>query len=877
MAPLVSRLVALAALVLSVLAAGRASAEPSIKVQEAPAPAWVEAWTGEIPRGTQASNGLALELYDEQTRFVGGQRWAFTRVAMRVTNELGVTDVGQRRFEFRPPYQHLVLHRLEVRRDGLVLPRLDKASIEVLRREVDLDENVEDGARTAVVVVPDVRVGDVVYYEYSVVGSNPVLGGHAMDWWLLGRSMAVGAARYRVVADHALQFRQFAGAPEPVSRRAGALYEYALSQDRVAAVHGDDNVPNDYDVAPWIQFSDFQSWAAVAAWGRDLFRLPARPSPAIQRAAREIVGDAPAGPEQVRRVIRAVEERIRYLSLALAESSHRPAAPEQVLSRRFGDCKDKALLATALLRALGFQADVALANPDGGDSPAAMLPTSSAFNHAIVLATVDGLRYWLDPTRLYQRGRLDDMAVHDSRYVLVLAPDTDDLTAVPTPSDVRPDVTFDQHYVFDRFGGPTTLEIRATYRHRRAETLRAAHASSPENFDKAMRAQVLEAHPHATPIGDPEFTDRERENEIDLVHRYKLDKEWSVDAAGRTAITVVPVGFMPRVTDAKPDRKLPLAVECPLHVEHDIRVDAPGTITVQDPPIDEIAGGMNFRFRAENAGPTLHLRYGLTDVSHSVEAGELPAYRALLEKMQGVAAISLWKVDTGVASSRFGWLEAADAGWAIVLVLLVIVYHRKQPWLRRPNVAWRPELAARRGWLALLGIGVTIAPLRAAYSLAQYLLPARRDGFLALMTPGSSAYHPWFGALLGFELWYLSTLLFLYAYTAYAYWGLKRSFPVTFVSAQLLSIVCGGADAALAVLVLGKSTKWPELLSAVPFQIPWILYVLHSARVRATFLPEPDAITPRRRKRRRKKQREVDAPPALPEPVEAAPEDVSTG
>lgn len=782
---------------------------------------------------------MALELYDEQTRFVAGERWAFIRVALRVDNPLGATAAGQRRFEFTPPYQHLVLHRLEVHRGNRVIDQLSRASVQVLRREVDLDNDVENGRRTAVIMLPDVRVGDVVYYEYSVIGSNPVLGGHAMDWWLLGRSVAVGAARYRVVSDHPLALRRFAGAPEPVSRRVGGLYEYSLLQKDVSAVQDDDNVPADYDVAPWIQFSDFQSWAEVDAWGRKLFHLPKQPSPAVEQAAREISGDAQTDQERVRRVIHAVEERVRYLSLAIAQSSHRPAPPEEVLARRYGDCKDKSLLATALLRALGIDAHVALVNPESRSRPASMLPTIMAFDHAIVVVVLDGVRYWLDPTRLYQRGTLSDMVVDDELYALELAPGEDALIHVAAGFRRKPDVSVEQRYTFATFGGPTKLEIKAIYRHDRAEYLRAAHADSAADFAKSLRAQVLEAHPHAKPLGKLQYTDHADTNEIEVVHRYELEGEWTRRKGGRETLIVVPVGFMRRILQAKPDRRLPLALEYPLWVEHDVSVDTPGGIGVNDSPINRSVGGFKFGFKPEKDGTILHLHYGVIDSGPRIAESQLRAYRALVERASSAASIALWKVDTTGAKRELGWIELGATAWTFAFLTLLFFYHRAQPWLRRPNVPYQPELAGRQGWLMLMGFGVTVAPLARAGYLLKYLAPHNAKAFALMMSPGSSAYHPGFGILVAYELWYLVTLFLVSSYVAYLYWTKRRSFPLTFALVAVLMIAVGTGDSVAAELILGRSRQAANLVVLTPFLLMWAAYALQSRRVKATFLPAP--------------------------------------
>ena len=62
-------------------------------------------------------------------------------------------------------------------------------------------------------------------------------------------------------------------------------------------------------------------------------------------------------------------------------SAYVPTEGKQVLRERYGDCKDKAALLTALLAAVGIHSDMVLLSPrDHGLTP--YLP-SPRFNHAI--------------------------------------------------------------------------------------------------------------------------------------------------------------------------------------------------------------------------------------------------------------------------------------------------------------------------------------------------------------------------------------------------------------------------------------------------------------------------------------------------------------
>lgn len=88
--------------------------------------------------------------------------------------------------------------------------------------------------------------------------------------------------------------------------------------------------------------------------------------------------------------LRFVQGQIRYLGVEIGAGSHAPSAPAVVLQRRFGDCKDKSLLAVTMLRSLGIDAEPALVNTNARRGIAGWLATPSAFDHVIARAHVKG-------------------------------------------------------------------------------------------------------------------------------------------------------------------------------------------------------------------------------------------------------------------------------------------------------------------------------------------------------------------------------------------------------------------------------------------------------------------------------------------------------
>ena len=101
----------------------------------------------------------------------------------------------------------------------------------------------------------------------------------------------------------------------------------------------------------------------------------------------------------MRAVYGFVVTQVRYVGLEFGIHGYKPYRVDQVLQRRFGDCKDKASLMHALLAALGVDSRLVLLRMHRlgniPEAPASLAP----FNHAILY--VPALDRWLDGTAAY--------------------------------------------------------------------------------------------------------------------------------------------------------------------------------------------------------------------------------------------------------------------------------------------------------------------------------------------------------------------------------------------------------------------------------------------------------------------------------------------
>ncbi|MFX6296420.1 DUF3857 domain-containing protein, partial [Acinetobacter baumannii] len=77
---------------------------------------------------------------------------------------------------------------------------LKDARIELMRREQQLERQMIDGVRTALLVISDVRVGDIVDVAYTLEGENPIFEGRYASLFQLASDAPIGRFHLRIEA-----------------------------------------------------------------------------------------------------------------------------------------------------------------------------------------------------------------------------------------------------------------------------------------------------------------------------------------------------------------------------------------------------------------------------------------------------------------------------------------------------------------------------------------------------------------------------------------------------------------------------------------------------------------------------------------------------
>ena len=844
-----------------------------------PAPDWVRPLEPDAGRQAPegATGGADYLLTDLQVRNEPGRELAYSRYATRVLDASGLGQAANIEIVFDPAYQSLTLHAIDVIRDGRRLPRLQDAQVELLQREKELEARIFDGRVTAAVFLADVRVGDIVDYAFTVEGGNPVFGGAVFGGVYTRWSVPVAHDHNRLLLAPGLsvQARSANGAVEPRVRvLADGYREYTWEQRDVPGVPGEADVPGWFDDRPHIQWSQFRGWGEVVDWALPLYRVPPRLGDELEAEIAGIARQAGTPGERLLAALRFVQSEVRYLGVEVGINSHAPSPPDQVLARRFGDCKDKTVLLLAMLDRLGVPAAAALVHTERGRGNAGRLPMPTAFDHVLVRAEVDGRVFWVDPTRDLQPGGLDDIHQPDFGLALVVAPGSDALVPM-REAGWQPPVR-EVHLSFDAREGldaPVALEVRTVARGLAAEHLRAQLAAKgSQQLGKDYHAYYAGFYAGLSVAAPLAVEDDASRNRLTLVERYQVPAFWSEpDAqARRTAVVHAADLLGEMVLPGAGERRAPLAVKHPVDYLQvtDLRLPSDWPLEETVDVVEDPAFRHERRYQRLERGHRIRITDRYTSRADHVEASRVPEYLARLRQARANTGFELYW-DQPAAGGGSGGVDAWFNGivffvallWLCVVVAAGVLFFFFDPPPRRGPVD--PKLAGLGGWLVLPIIGLVLAPVAALLKMIEGIEAYAPATWHYLTTPGAEGYHPLWAPLLLAELCLNLALLVLPWLVLLLVFTRRRSAPVAYIGLVASSLLVQTALAFLLLAIPAESATmapgdWAALVRGWISAAIWVPYFLLSRRVRATFV-------------RGWRNERAPAPPPLPGAIMSAP------
>ncbi|PYQ29473.1 MAG: hypothetical protein DMF56_10930 [Acidobacteria bacterium] len=380
------------------------------------------------------------------------------RVIVRIVNDSAVDNWGQVNARWAPWYQDKPqIQARVVSKDGSVHMLDGSALVEAPAPEESLD--IFSDNRVIRAPLPAVGVGSVIEELITYKSKESLYDAASSDVFFFGGYQPVQRARMVIDAPSSLQLQfvnqsQIEPRKEEKDGRQHIVFEggpYASKDD------WEWDLPYDVSQLPWIGVSTAHSWGDLAKRYSEIVERQIADG-SLEKQLREAVGNTTDKREIVAKSLAFIQKHVRYAGVEVGESSVVPRAPQIVLANRYGDCKDKATLLVALLRAAKIDAHVALLRAGESFDVPHDLPGLGMFNHAIVVVDLPGGQLWVDPTDEYSRaGELPLM--DQGRLALVASLATTSLTTTPQLESTSNRISETRTFTIPEEGKATVVEV----------------------------------------------------------------------------------------------------------------------------------------------------------------------------------------------------------------------------------------------------------------------------------------------------------------------------------------------------------------------------------------------------------------------------------
>jgi tetratricopeptide (TPR) repeat protein len=631
-------------------------------------------------------DGMSVVVLTEEVAFsfdATGRRDIRYRLVYRVVTPSGAKNWASYDESWSPWYQEKPGMRARVvTPDGQALD-LDPATI-ADSPAGSSSSNIYTDRRVLRAPLPGVAVGAIVEEETVIHETRPVFDAGVVKYVFFGRGVPVQRVSLDVTYPKSLELRFLVRTKPPIEPKMteaeGAVRLHFETGPLEAMDFTESAMPPDRAGFSYLALATGGSWAKVATRYSQIVEQQIAGADLAEAAADARKGDA-ATPEVIARLVERLQRDVRYTGVEFSDASIVPRTPAETLKRRYGDCKDKAALLVAMLRAARIPASVALLRSGSSLDSEKDLPGLGFFDHAIVYVPGPPV-LWIDPTDEFARA--GELPLADrGRLALIAAPGSAGL--VPTPESLSADngIVETREFFLQEYGPArvaVTFDFRGSLERAYRRYLRQTEKKKvDEYFEKYVRNNFLANGPPKMTLPDPLDVKRPLRIRLDLdeARRGQTDDSAAVVAIMASGIAdSFPSVFREASEEAKPGKAANAGPSGPKPRKHDFVfgepavydwiyrvVPPPGYAAAPPPENEETAIGtakLTKRFAVEKDGTVtaaLHLDTGKTRISPK-EFNEL---REAVRKLQSAEPILVRFDSRGQSSLAAGRLREALA------------------------------------------------------------------------------------------------------------------------------------------------------------------------------------------------------------------------
>ena len=198
-------------------------------------------------------------------------------------------------------------------------------------------------------------------------------------------------------------YRMPPGTEEPSLSHTDTTSTYVWVADDMPPLIPEPAMPPYRSIVPRVQASLFETWDHIFDWMAQMQERRIQVTPEIEAAVAELTAGAADTEEKIARIYHFIQQNIRYISIKGSIGSGWSGHPAFVtLKNKYGDCIDKSVLFTTMLKVIGVTSEPVVLLTNGAGDEDRVIPTMAG-NHAICLIHLDGREFYLDATSTSHR------------------------------------------------------------------------------------------------------------------------------------------------------------------------------------------------------------------------------------------------------------------------------------------------------------------------------------------------------------------------------------------------------------------------------------------------------------------------------------------
>lgn len=531
----------------------------------------------------EIGEGSLTLLADYQVNIV--EQEVYTRFVNKITDNVGVQSSSNINATYDPLYEELIFHEITIIRDGKEIDKLNADHFQVIKRELNAESYLYDGALSAMLNLSDVRNGDIIDYSYTIKGFNPIRKGKFSGSYILNDYYAVGKVNVSITTKSRLNYKSFNTDIQPIISKVGAFTTYKWTTINPELSIYEDSVPLWKITMPTIVVSNYFSWEEVVDWAGEIYGKNETLNTPAKKKIQEIKESYKTQGERINATLDFVQNDIRYLGLEYGISGYKPNSPNKVLEQRYGDCKDKSLLMVHMLKEMDVEAYPMLISTSLKGTILDLPPSPGFFDHCVVkVIDHEKRKLYYDPTISNQGGTYINKHFPNYEYGLSIEKNNKVFDTIISSSNNR--VTTLEDFNIEAVNGGATLNVTTTYTDVEADRMREYFKnSSSSNISKEYENYYADQYPRIKIVGKPVLQDDIIKNKVIVKESYAIDSIWNPMPSKKNYISI---DFLPNsiaqvlYTSNMENRVHEIDLPYPVAREHITRITLPSKWNIEE-------------------------------------------------------------------------------------------------------------------------------------------------------------------------------------------------------------------------------------------------------------------------------------------------------